>query len=361
MTGQADTLALPRVVLITSGLVLLGAVGGWIGSVIGIPMPWMLGSLMATALLVTRGRTPIPGAYSFPLQFRTFFITLIGVMIGAQVDSGMVGLARQLPLTLGALALFVLACQFGNMILFQRLGAYDRATAFFAGSPGGLMESILLGEAAGADQKLVSAQQFLRIILVISILPLGLSLWLGQPVGSAAGLTPPGGAPEVPPLALLLIPVTGLGGLWLGRALRLPTPQLIGPMVLTALASLLGLITLNPPAWMIIAAQIVIGSSLGLRFRGMDGRLLRRSALLSLVSVSYMLGLGLVCALGLQAATGLGFLPLLLSFAPGGVTEMSVIALGLSISPALISLHHVVRIFLTVLEMSLIARWLGLR
>ena len=52
---------------------------------------------------------------------------------------------------------------------------------------------------------------------------------------------------------------------------------------------------------------------------------------------------------------------LLISFAPGGVTEMSLVALSLQANPAFVTLHHIFRILMTVVELSLAARLLGMR
>ena len=49
-----------------------------------------------------------------------------------------------------------------------------------------------------------------------------------------------------------------------------------------------------------------------------------------------------------------------MSFAPGGVTEMSLIALSLSANPAVVTLHHLYRIILTVLGLSFLRKRLGL-
>jgi uncharacterized membrane protein AbrB (regulator of aidB expression) len=62
----------------------------------------------------------------------------------------------------------------------------------------------------------------------------------------------------------------------------------------------------------------------------------------------------------LHRVTGLAFLHLLISFAPGGVAEMSIVALSLAASPAVVSLHHILRILMTVIEMPLIARIFGI-
>jgi membrane AbrB-like protein len=303
---------------------------------------------------------PLRG-YVFPMRFRNAFVALIGVMIGTQVSPELLRLAGQLPWTVGGLVLFVFLAHMGNMAVFRRLGGYDRATAFYAGTPGGLMESILLGESAGADARILTAQQFLRIIVTITVLPLGLSLWMGEPVGSAAGLElAAGGDGPIGPRGVLMIAVAAVVGMAVAKALRLPAAQLTGPMLIAAVATLTGVVDLHLPTWMIAAAQMVIGVSLGLRFQGLGAALLRRSAWLALISVGFMLTLGAAFAAVLTAITGLEWLHLLISFAPGGVAEMSVIALSLAANPALVSLHHILRILLTVVELTVLAKILGL-
>ena len=69
-----------------------------------------------------------------------------------------------------------------------------------------------------------------------------------------------------------------------------------------------------------------------------------------------MMGLGIGFSVALHAITGIEFLHLMISFAPGGVAEMSIIALSLAANPALVSLHHIIRILLTVVEMGLLTR-----
>jgi len=109
--------------------------------------------------------------YRFPLKFRTLFIGLIGVMIGTQVRPDMINELGGVAISLAALAVFVVLAHAGNYQIFRRLGGYSKATAYFAGTPGGLMESIAMGEEAGADIAILTMQQFLRIVLVISLLP----------------------------------------------------------------------------------------------------------------------------------------------------------------------------------------------
>ena len=345
-----------RSLLITAALLFVCATGGVLAKLAQVPMPWMLGALVTSALAVGFLQNGMLQNYAFPMPLRTGFITMIGVMIGTQASPELLEQASVLPLFLVVLAGFILLAHGGNVLIFRHVGGFDRATAFYSGTPGGLMESILLGEASGADVRVLTIQQFLRIIVVVTTVPAGLSLWLGHPVGSAAGVVAGGPPANVEISELLLVAVAGGVGLGLARLIRLPAGQLTGPLLLVGGLTLAGFIELHVPFWLIAAAQIVVGTSLGLRFTGVTMKMLKRSAGLAVLSVGYMLALGAAIAWGMQQLTGLPFLVLLISFAPGGVTEMSIIALSLAASPALVSLFHVLRILMTVVELTVLSR-----
>ena len=140
--------------------------------------------------------------------------------------------------------------------------------------------------------------------------------------------------------------------------LRLPAGQLTGPLALAAILSVSGLYPLDIPQWLVNVAQIVIGSALGMRFTGISRRLILRGTRLALMSVGGMLLLAAFFAEILHVAVGEPFDVMLISFAPGGVTEMALIALSLQANPALVTLHHIWRILITVVGLGLSARWL---
>ncbi|TYB85056.1 AbrB family transcriptional regulator [Oceaniovalibus sp. ACAM 378] len=343
-----------RVWLFTALLLLVGALGGAGALLIGLPLPWMLGSILTTALLVAMASERFPAGYAFPMWVRMIFIAVIGAMIGAQVDADLIQQWRSMLASLTGVAVFVLAAHGMNYWLFRRIGGYDKATAFYCGTPGGLMESLAMGEEAGADLRVLTIQQFLRIILVVSLVPLGLSLMHGSALGSAAGLSFVDGVPTLRSIPVLL--VVAAVGLVVGHVLRLPAGQLTGPLIVSAVAGVTGLIELSPPGWVIGMAQVVIGVSLGIRFVGITGAMLRRGLWLSLLSVGAMMAMAVALAVLLHTLTGQSIEVLVLSFAPGGVTEMGLVALSLAANPAMVAFHHLFRITLTVLGMAVVGR-----
>jgi hypothetical protein len=339
----------------TLGLLALAALAGLLARALGLPLPFLLGPLIAAGSVATVWSRRLPEGYVFPPWLRLVFIAVIGLMIGAQVRAELFAAAPRLAVSFAALVLFAALAHAGNYIIFRRLGGYDRATAFYASTPGGLFESIALGEAAGADLTRLTLQQFLRIIVVVTALPLGLSLWLGEPVGSAGGATLAKDA--VPWSDLPVIALAGVAGLVGGRALRLPAGQLTGPLAVAAALSLTGAVHLDIPQWLVNVAQVVVGCALGMRFTGLSRGLLLRGAWLALLSVGSMLVLAALCAALLVRVMNEPFDVMLISFAPGGVTEMALVALSLQANPAFVTLHHVWRILVTVLGLGLAARW----
>ena len=345
-----------QTILLTLLLTALSGAGGLVAAGLHLPLPFMLGSLVTSGLIALFAAPRLPDDYRFPMKFRALFMIIIGVMIGTRVTPDVLGaLPGYLP-SFALLIVFVAAAHGVNYVIFRRLGRYDPATAFYSATPGGLMESLAMGEEAGANVAILTMQQFLRIIAVIVLVPVGLSLWYGAPVGSASGQTLASADGDLSTLPLAL--VIGAAGLFIGRAIRLPAAQLTGPLLAAAAVTVSGLVALPIPQWAINLAQVVVGTSLGMRFAGLKGRTMLRASGLSVLSVSAMLALGLICARILQSVTGLELDVLLISFAPGGVTEMALVALSLHANPAIVTMHHIFRIILTVVEMTLAARWL---
>ena len=341
-------------VTLTAVLLVAGTGVGALFSEIGTPLPYMLGSLVASALAVVLFQRRFPEDYVYPMRFRMLFVGVIGAMVGAQLTPDVAALLPRMLVSIPAILVFILLAHAINYAVLRRLGGFDRPTAFYAGAPGGLYESILFGEEAGADLRLLTLMQFLRIITVVTLVPVGMSIWEGHPVGSAAGLSFSDGD-----AALSGVPVVlglAVAGIWLGSALKLPAAQIMGPMLLVSAISITGLVQITAPGWLVAVAQVVLGSALGVRFNGMTGRMFVAGAGLSVVSVSAMMAVGIALSLGVHAVGGLPLDMLVISFAPGGVVEMSLIALSIAANPAFVTLHHLLRILFAVGEMSFARR-----
>ena len=334
--------------LYTVFLLALGASAGWLASKTLMPLPWMIGSLLICAVWsINFGTKIIPENYTFPQKFRNYFVAIIGVMIGLQVTTDLILQISNYITSIFGLLIFSWCAHFLNYKILTKFGKYDRATAFFSSAPGGLMESIAMSEQYGGEIKIVTLQQFLRIILVIILVPIIISIWFGAPVGSAAGIAINENS-TITLIDLFYIFFLIIVGLSLGSRLRIPAGHLFGPMLLTVFVTLGTDANIQLPNILILVAQVVFGTSLGARFFGIDKNILFTAVRLSALSVFTMLILAFFFVVLLQSLTELSAVTLFISFAPGGVTEMSLIALSIASSPALVSAHHIFRIIITV-------------
>ena len=129
---------------------------------------------------------------------------------------------------------------------------------------------------------------------------------------------------------------------------RLPALVMFGPIALSAAAHLGGLTETVPPNWVVQTAQLVIGTSLGARFGALPRARLRLALGLAALVTAISLALALGAAMVLHAFVGEPVPAVFLAFAPGGIAEMSLVALSLQVSVVFVSLHHVARIVLSV-------------
>ncbi|MCA1940468.1 MAG: AbrB family transcriptional regulator, partial [Caenispirillum bisanense] len=160
-----------------------------------------------------------------------------------------------------------------------------------------------------------------------------------------------------------LLAASAVIGALVAKPLRLPAYFLTGPMIGSAIVHLAGLTAAHPPPVAVALAQVVIGAAIGSRFVGVPLKAMRDTFVASLGSTSIILVIAAGFAWTVQALTGIPFSSLILAFSPGGVAEMSLIAISLGRDVAFVSTHHLVRIMIVVmlapLAFKILRRWLG--
>lgn len=328
----------------------LGAAGGWVFWSLGLPLPWMLGALFATMVAAVAG-LPVRG----PSRIRGAVVAVIGVLLGAGFTPALLAQAGAWAVSLAGLVLYLALSLLLLIPWFRRVGGFDGKTAYFAAMPGGLSEMIELAEGAGADVPRVILAQSLRIVTTIAAIAIWFRWVEGLQVGQRAGRA---GFADLAAVDLAILAAAAVIGSWIGLALKLPAPTLLGPMILSAGLHLTEITTSPPPSELVILAQIVLGTVLGCRFAGIKARALVPAMALSLGATLIMLALAFGFALALQSLTGQSADQLLLAYAPGGLTEMSLVAIALHAEVAFVAAHHVLRILLVIVAAPLIFRLL---
>ncbi|HEU0223262.1 MAG TPA: AbrB family transcriptional regulator [Paracoccaceae bacterium] len=326
----------------------LGSAGGAMAAFIGTPLPWLFGSVLAVGAVSIAGLKVRRAPLCFPPEVRGMFVPVIGVSIGGAFTPEMLSEAAVWGPSLLALFLYVPMVHVAGYAWCRHVGGLAPATAWFGAMPGGFVEAIVMGEAFGAQIAVLAAMQFLRLIMCILLIPLGFSLIEGVAVGSAAGVSLPGAGQPLSAADALVLVACGVSGYFAGRWMRLPAGVIAGPLLVSGVAHLAGLVDGHPPAWAVQVTQLVIGVSLGVRFAGVPRRDLVRALRLSATLVAGTLALAALMGFALGHLVGESVEAVILAFAPGGLVEMSLVALSLGVSAIYVTVHHVLRILLAV-------------
>jgi uncharacterized protein len=350
LTSTAAKLALPwhvqaqRLAL----ALLIGTIGGYLYKLLTLPLPWMLGSMSFVTIAALTGlKTRVPA------HFRSIMVTVLGIMLGGQFTPAIIARMGEWVVTISALAIWMGLAGGLSLIYFRKVARYDGATAYFSATPGGLNEMVMVGSAMGGDVRVIALTHASRIVLVVFTIPLWYRLSGAVPPVTAATDV---GLLDLAWQDVLILAGCGVVGAFGARALRIPASYLVGPMVLSGIAHVSALTGSKPPDALVAFAQIAIGAAIGGRFGGMAIRHIAKISGHAIVSAVIMLALGVSFSLALARLTGYPLPALVLAFAPGGLAEMSLIALALSVDAAFVASHHVARIVMVVTIAPLIYR-----
>lgn len=319
----------------------LGSVGGWLATLANIPLPWMIGAMSATTIAAAAG---LPVA--MPPKLRSVMVAILGIMLGSGFTPEIVERMGEWVLSLAMLAAYTAFAGCAAWLYFHKVCRYDAITSYFAGMPGGLSEMVIVGTAMGGDARIISLSQASRLLLVVMSLPFAFQ-WL---TGYEPATRPPAGLPllAVAPADLVVLGISGAIGFFVARLIKIPAAAIVGPMVVSAAVHLAGWTAAKPPLELVAAAQIVVGAAIGCRFAGVTARMIGRAVVGAAGATVILLGSTVAFAVALSAAIGMTPEPLVLAYAPGGLAEMSLIAVAIGTDAAFVATHHIARIFLIV-------------
>lgn len=322
---------------------------------LGVPSAALFGSLLVAAALAPArlGPAGVPRPAFLAAQ------AVLGVVIGALVEPGTLGSLAQdwFPValvSLGTLALTVLAG-----LLLGRHRAVDPLTGSLALVAGGASGLTAISRELGADDRLVAVVQYVRVALVVVLMPLVTALvFHPTPTGPAEGTA------STAPWWAGWVLVAGCAALGLpaARLLRLPAGGLLGPMIASAVASALDLTDgASAPAVLVVAAYAAIGWQAGLGFTRDSIRVLAR-VLVPAVGLILLVLLG--CAglgLALSAMTGASLLDGYLATTPGGVYAVLATSASSGGDVTFVLTVQLLRVFVMLLAAPGLARLLARR
>ena len=312
------------------------AAAGALAQALHSPLPWMIGPLLATALVSTLG---VPTAASHALRNAGQWI--IGTTLGLYFTPEVVAVVLKLApaIALGVLWALLLGHGFYRFLEWtERARPLKPGTAYFAAAIGGASEMALLAERNGAQVDRVAAAHSLRVLLIVVLIPFSY-----QALGVHGADLSVAAIHTVHPVGLAgLLAATAAGGAVM-QLLKVPNPWVLGALAVCMVLTGSGVEWSALPRPLSQAAQVAIAVTLGVRFTPESMRAAPRWLGAVAVGTLAMVAVSAGFAAALAWATGLHPATVLLATSPGGMAEMAITAQVLGLGVPVVTAFHVVR------------------
>ncbi|MGH1426849.1 MAG: AbrB family transcriptional regulator [Arenicella sp.] len=321
--------------LLTLGI---ASLGGALLHLTQMPLAWLLGAMLLTAL-----SSQFLKQLHVHKTLRLSATALLGTVVGALVNANIFSLLLKYAPSITAMLCFQLLLVIVGTYFFLHRTSTSRLSALLATYPGSISQITALSLERTCDVQLIAMNHTSRLFVVISCIPLLITFVIGDfsaslPDTVNAVKTPDAVINYAWPLGVALL------GFYSGKACHIMTPALFGPMLLAAILSVTGL---TPDAstgkWLIPIAQIIIGASIGLHFQHLNKHQWKRMLSIHLPYALILLTFTIISGWLLHIFLDIPFDSSLLIMAPGGLSEMVLIAFALDIDPVMVTAHHVIR------------------
>ena len=229
----------------------IAGAGGALFAALGLPAPWLTGSMMAIAA-AAMADLPV----GLPARLRDVAFVLLGISMGSSATPESVTQMQAWPGSLALLALSVVATLFAGAVYLERVHGWDRVTARCASMPGAFAAVIVLAATSTADLPRVVLAQSIRIFILVALMPAMLTLhrWRVERGWPSSDTPPTNTALEV----LATLAASGSLAVLL-TFLRVPAGALLGAMIASGILHATGLVHGRFPPPLVIIGFVATG------------------------------------------------------------------------------------------------------
>ena len=328
---------------------------GWFFFSLNLPAPYLMGSLFGVWLV----GGVFPSIQLFLGVARWVHVPVIlglGVLIGATFTADILTNIQRWSVTVFTMiGVTILVTSVGYMFL-TRLRGYEPQLAFLCSVPGGQAEATVMARELVDKDYVVALFHLIRVTFVFLTTPLLLAILEGQEAVTHSNVVLQSMTSLTDFGLLKLAKFVGIavGGYFAARFMRIPMPHLTGPILLSASLHIFGIVAIPRINEFVIIAQLVIGGAVGARLAQVSFSEVLQYLRDGLINTILILAAYLTATLLMSSIMGVSFLEMWLAFVPGGLYEVTLLALIFGFDIAFVAFHHTVRIMMVFLTMPFI-------
>ena len=316
---------------------------------LNVPLAWFLGPMLITSLASLMGLKT-----KMPRLVLSSVLIILGLYIGNYIDKDLFSQMQDWIWTSLIMLIYIILSVLIVSKYLEKFSKYEKKTSIFSAAPGALGPLMILAEDAKTDLSHVATSHLIRLIIIITVFPFIVnsfydvdSLNISESVITNQNFS-----------HLIILITSSVILILFFENIKVPAALLTGTLVASGLLQITEIASYQISPDIINYCLLILGSSVGCRFADKTFGEIGRNALHSFIATFLLVLLGVVAAIVAGLVINKNFFTLLLSYCPGGIYEVAVIAIFFNLDPEFVSFHHIIRLLMILFIVPVILRFL---
>ena len=328
-------------------VILISVPSAIVADFFNIPLAWMIGPMIAASLMALSGFQVL-----MPRIALSSILIILGLHIGNYIDQNLLSQMINWIWTTVIMLLYIIVSILVVSKYLQKFSDYNEKTSIFSAAPGALGPLMILAEYEKSDLSQVATAHLIRLIIIITLFPfIIVNLY-------------PAEALELEKFDymsqnhwnLVLLIIASLFFIYFFDKAKVPAALLSGTLVASGILQIFDIASYKLPDASINFCLLILGASVGCRFANKTFKEVANNSLHGLVATILLVLLGLAAAFIATFFVDNNFLTLILSFCPGGIYEVAVIAIAFDLEPDFVAFHHIIRLLMILFVVPIILK-----
>ena len=328
-------------------VILISIPSAIIADYFNLPLAWMLGPMIAISIAALGGVK-----VKMPKLALSSILIVLGLHIGNYIDQNLINQMREWVWTSVIMFIYILLSILIVSKYLQRFSGYNTKTSIFSAAPGALGPLMILAEHEKSDLSQVATSHLIRLIIIITVIP----FFVVNYSTNEAVFVEKFNFLDQNHSNLLILLIGSILLIFLFDKIGVPAALLSGTLVASGVLQITEVASYKLPEQSIDFCLLILGASVGCRFANKSLKEVAKNTLHSFVATAILVTLGLLAAIAATYFVDTNFLTLLLSFSPGGIYEVAVIAIAFDLDPDFVAFHHIIRLLMILFTIPVILK-----
>ena len=314
-----------------------------------LPLAWFLGPMLAASIGALVGLKIL-----IPRIVLSSILILLGLYIGNYIDKDLFSQIHEWAFTSLIMFAYIILSIFIVSIYLQKFSKYEKKTSIFSAAPGALGPLMILAEDQKTDLSHVATSHLIRLIIIVTIFPFFVNNYYDADMGDFVQEA----LKDQNISHLLILIIFSIILILIFDRLKLPAALLSGTLVASGFLQITEIASYQISPKIVDYCLLILGASVGCRFADKTFNEVAKNAFHSFIATFLLVLLGVIAAYIASLIIDKNFFTLLLSYCPGGIYEVAVIAIFFNLDPEFVSFHHIIRLLMILFIVPIILRFL---